>query len=74
MKEITFIIEPCSETGGFVARWDDEPDRGGITTQGDSFGDLEAMIADAVDGYFEPHLRPSRVRLHFAEDPVVSLP
>jgi predicted RNase H-like HicB family nuclease len=73
MKEITFTVEPCRETGGFVARWDDEPGRGGITTQGDSFAELDAMIADAVNGYFELAQRPQRVRVHFVEDPVVPL-
>ena len=72
MREITFIVEPCRETGGFVARWDDAPG-GGITTQGDSFAELDAMIADAVNGYFEPAERPQRVRVHFVEDPLVSL-
>lgn len=73
MKEVTFIVSPCRETGGFVARWDDAPGKGGITTQGDSFAELETMIADAVKGYFDPTVRPERVRLHFAEDPVVAL-
>ena len=73
MKDITFTITPCAATGGFVARWDDAPGRGGITTQGDSFAELDAMIADAVNGYFEAPARPQRVRLHFVEDPVVSL-
>jgi predicted RNase H-like HicB family nuclease len=73
MREITFIVEPCRETGGFVARWDDLPGRGGITTQGDSFGDLQSMVADAVNGYFEASERPGRVRMHFAEDPVLNL-
>ena len=73
MREITFIVEPCRETGGFVARWDDAPGSGGITTQGDSFAELDAMIADAVNGYFEPAQRPQRVRVHFVEDPLVSL-
>ena len=73
MSEITFTITPCDETGGFVARWDDRPGRGGITTQGDSFAELDTMIADAVNGYFEPAQRPRRVRLHFVEDPLVSL-
>ena len=73
MKEITFTVEPCAETGGFVARWDDAPGRGGITTQGDSLAELQAMIADAVTGYFEPATRPKEVRLHFVKDPVVSL-
>ena len=63
MKEITFIIEPCAETGGFVARWD-APGGGGIATQGDSFAELDRMIADAVAGYFEPQDKPRAVRLH----------
>ncbi|MEN9574131.1 MAG: hypothetical protein RL514_1986 [Verrucomicrobiota bacterium] len=51
MTEITFSIEACRETGGCVARWD-APGGGGITTQGDSFAELQAMVADAVAGYF----------------------
>lgn len=52
MIEITFNVETCTETGGYVARWDDAPGKGGITTQGDSFAELDAMVADAVNGYF----------------------
>jgi hypothetical protein len=55
-----------------VARWD-APGGGDITTQGDSFRELDAMIADAVGGYFEAAQRPKRVRLHFSEDPVLAL-
>lgn len=73
MNEITFTVEACAETGGFVARWDDEPGRGGIMTQGDTLAELQTMIADAVSGYFEAHKRPNRVRLHFVDDPVLSL-
>jgi predicted RNase H-like HicB family nuclease len=73
MNEITFIVEPCPETGGFVARWDDVPDRSGITTQGDSFAELGSMVADAVNGYFEPSERPQRIRMHFVEDPILTL-
>ena len=73
MKEITFNVEPCGKTGGFVARWDDVPGKGGITKRGDAFAELDAMVADAVNGFFEPSDRPSRVRLHFVEDPVVAL-
>jgi predicted RNase H-like HicB family nuclease len=72
MNEITFSVEPCHESGGYVARWD-APGGGGITTQGDSFRELDSMIADAVDGYFESDQRPKRVRLHFSEDPVLAL-
>ncbi|MBM3881197.1 MAG: 2-oxoisovalerate dehydrogenase [Verrucomicrobia bacterium] len=70
--EVTFLVEACSETGGFVARWDD-PRGGGITTQGDTLAELHTMLTDAVRGYFDPGARPRRVRLHFAEDPVLAL-
>jgi predicted RNase H-like HicB family nuclease len=72
MIEIIFSVQPCHESGGYVARWD-APGGGGITTQGDSFRELDAMITDAVDGYFEPGQRPKQVRLHFSEDPVLAI-
>jgi hypothetical protein len=55
-----------------VARWD-APGGGGITTQGDSFGELDIMIADAVAGYFEPDQRPRSVQLHFSQDPILAV-
>ena len=72
MSEITFDVKPCVETGGYVARWN-APKGGGITTQGDSFAELDAMIADAVGGYFEPKERPKRIRLHFSTDPILAV-
>ncbi len=72
-EEITFIIEPCTESGGYVARWDDPLGRGGITTQGDSLNELQTMIADAVGGFFEPNETPMRVKMHFAKDPVLQV-
>ena len=73
MKRITLTVEPCAETGGYVARWDDAPGKGGITTQGDSLAQLHAMIADAVNVYFESAQRPRSARLHFVEDPALAL-
>jgi predicted RNase H-like HicB family nuclease len=70
--EITFSVEPCAETGGFVARWDD-PAGGGITTQGDTLADLQSMVSDAVGGYFDKGKAPARVRLHFVHDPVFAV-
>jgi hypothetical protein len=70
--EIIFDVDPCADTGGYVARWDD-PRGGGITTQGDSFGELDVMIADAVSGYFGPDQRPRSVRLHFSRDPILAM-
>ena len=72
MKEITFQVTPCHETGGYVARWDDG-DSGGVTTQGDTLDELNRMVTDAVMGYFEPGQHPRRVRLHFVEDPALVL-
>ncbi|HEY3863123.1 MAG TPA: hypothetical protein VGO59_14670 [Verrucomicrobiae bacterium] len=70
--EIVFEVEPCEVTGGYVARWD-APGGGGITTQGDSFGELDVMIADAVAGYFEIGRRLRSVRLHFCRDPILAV-
>jgi predicted RNase H-like HicB family nuclease len=72
MKEIMFVVEACLESGGFVARWDDAPGRGGITTQADTLAELNTNVADAVNGYFEQD-KPERVRLHFLQDPVLLL-
>jgi hypothetical protein len=68
--EIIFDVAPCENTGGYVARWD-APGGGGITTQGDSFAELDVMIADAVTGYFEVGQRPKSIRLHFSQDPIL---
>jgi hypothetical protein len=70
--EIVFAVEPCAATGGYVARGD-APGGGGITTQGDSFGELDTMIANAVSGYFVPDQRPKNVRLHFSQDPILAV-
>ena len=71
MLTLTFEVTPCPETGGYVARWDD-PAGGGITTQGENFSDLEAMVKDAVEGYFTGQAKPKALRLHFVQDPVLS--
>jgi predicted RNase H-like HicB family nuclease len=70
---LVFNVTACPETGGYVARWDDKPGHGGITTQGETLSELEEMIADAVTGYFEAPNRPQKVKLHFVEDPVLAL-
>lgn len=70
--EIVLNVTPCTETGGFVARWDD-PAGGGITTQGETLAELQTMINDAVLGYFEPGAAPAQVRIHFTQDPVLAV-
>ena len=49
-KEIVFNVTARRETGGYVARGDDLPDKGGITTQGETLSELEEMIADIDNG------------------------
>lgn len=70
--QICFTVSTCEEAGGYVARWDD-PEGGGICTQGDSFGELDAMIRDAVDGYFADRTKPTSIRLHFVQDPELAI-
>jgi predicted RNase H-like HicB family nuclease len=70
--DIRFDVSPCDDTGGFVARWDD-PVGGGMCTQGESIADLEAMVRDAVEGYFATGAKPRRIQLHFVEDPLLVL-
>jgi predicted RNase H-like HicB family nuclease len=72
-NSIVFNVTACQETGGYVARWDDKPGHGGITTQGETLSELEEMISDAVAGYFDGPNRPQKVKLHFVEDPVLAL-
>ncbi len=71
--EITLTVK-ADEEGGFVASWDD-PRGGGITTQGDDLRQLQEMVRDAVEGYFRAAgtTPPRNVRLHFVEDPALSI-
>lgn len=72
MLTLTLEVTTCPETRGYVARWDD-PAGGGITTQADSFGELDEMVRDAVEGYVANREKPATVRLHFVEDPVLAV-
>jgi predicted RNase H-like HicB family nuclease len=66
MAKITFTVEQESD-GGYVAWWDD-PQGGGISTQGNNLAELQSMILDAVACHFEGKERPASIRLHFKED------
>ena len=72
MQTIRFDVTLCPDVGGYVARWDD-PAGGGITTQGDNFAELDAMVRDAVEGYFFDRDKPTALRLHFVDDPLLSV-
>ena len=66
MDTITFTVEQ-EDDGGYVAWWE-APTGGGITTQGDTLGDLQRMIKDAVACRFVADCLPARVLLHFTGD------
>ncbi len=72
MEDITITVSCCEETGMLVAHWDDPKGRGGLTTQAARLSDLETNIRDAVEVHFEPAEIPSRIRLHFENDPVLA--
>jgi hypothetical protein len=70
MDEILFQVGTCEDSGLLVASWDD-PQGGGITTQGRDLRDLQEQTADAVSCHFGAAL-PKRIRFHFIADPVLS--
>lgn len=69
MGEIVFSVERDPESGCLVASWDD-PNGGGITTQGADLRELQEMVRDAVRCHFEADELPGAIRLHFVDDPV----
>ena len=73
MNAIAFTVKVDEDDGGFYAFWDD-PRGGGITTQGETLVELEAMIEDAVACHFEEHELPSEITLSFTDSPGFSPP
>jgi predicted RNase H-like HicB family nuclease len=71
MKEILLKVERDNDSGLLVASWDD-PQGGGITTQGGDLSELEANIRQAVQCHFGKGRAPKRIRLHFLTDAVLS--
>lgn len=72
MGEITITIQSCPDTGTLIASWDDPAGHGGLTTQADTLGELECNIREAIEVHFDDGEAPGRVRLHFADDPVLA--
>lgn len=72
MKEITLTVERDEERGWFVASWDAPRGKGGITTQGRDLRELQDNVREAVRCHFGNGKTPPRIRLHFAEDPVLA--
>ncbi len=70
MEEITLQVQRDEESGWLVASWDD-PDGGGITTQGQDLRDLQQQINDAVAAHFDEGSGPRRIRVHFVSDPIL---
>lgn len=71
MDEIVFQIAPSEDSSLLVAFWDD-PNGGGITTQGRDLRELQDQISDAVQCHFDTVAKPKRIRLHFTSDPVLA--
>jgi predicted RNase H-like HicB family nuclease len=72
VEEITINITTCQETGMMVASWDDPSGAGGLTAQAENLSELEANLREAIELHFEPDHVPTRIRLHFADDPVLA--
>ena len=72
MGDIVFQIAN-DEAGFLVASWDD-PQGGGITTQGRDLKELQEQVMDAVRCHFDDAAMPHKIRLHFATDPVLTGP
>lgn len=70
MQEITLTVERDSDSGWFVASWNDARG-GGITTQGGDLAELESNVKEAVACHFGGTATPRAIRLHFVEDPVL---
>lgn len=69
---ITLIVERDEPSGWLVAVWD-APEGGGLTTQGRDLTELQANVAEAVRCHFDEGKVPSRVRLHFVQDPELAV-
>lgn len=72
VNEITVTVTTCPETAMLIASWDDPSGLGGLTTQAATLTELSANIMEAVDCHFGPDNIPGKVRVHFADDPVLA--
>jgi hypothetical protein len=71
MKEITLKVERDEDSGVLIASWDD-PNGGGITTQGGDLTELQNAVREAVRCHFGKRHAPKNIRLHFLSDAVLS--
>jgi predicted RNase H-like HicB family nuclease len=62
MEEITFQVQRDEDSGWLVAWWDD-PNGGGITTQGQDLRDLQRQIVEAVAAHFDEGAAPELARI-----------
>lgn len=67
MKQIVFEVVDSAD-GGYEATALGH----NIFTQGDDWGDLKAMVQDAVRCHFEEGDRPAMIRLLFVREEVLS--
>ena len=71
LDEITLQVERDNDSGWLVASWDAPDGKGGITTQGEDLRDLQQQVTDAVAAFFDEGKVPTRIRLHFVNDPIL---
>ncbi len=69
---LNHAVSTDSESGWLVASWN-APGGGGITTQAETPEKLFDEIRDAVLCYFDDDELPGAVKVHFREDPSVSV-
>ena len=66
MKEVVFIVEPAPE-GGYTASARGTP----ISTEANTWTDLEANVRDAVRCHFGIADRPTTIHLRLARESVI---
>lgn len=67
-KTITFNVDPCEETGGYLAVWESPDGKGGITTQADTLEDLEEVLTEAVANWFGSEEEMPQIELMVSEE------
>jgi len=70
---MSITFEVSQDGTGFVAKWNAPLGMGGITTPAYSLQELIPAIIEAVHCHFDEDEAPSKVQLHFVDDPALDL-
>ena len=73
VDEITFVVGRCPESGRLLAAWY-APNGGGVITQGRDLRELQDQLWHAVRSTFGRQEAPTRIKLRFVNDPVLTEP